>query len=342
MNNQTTDNAGNDETFLLGIATMSVSFILFGSTFVPVKCHKMGDGIFIQFLMGIAIFMVGAIIAAVEGFPRVYPLAMVGGLFWAVANSMAIPLIRILGIALAPLIWNITACLMGWATSRFGLFGIDPQHPKSDFLNYIGLLLLVGGGIMFMFVQNRPEKQMNSNLSIAVIVSKDKSSTETSSQLTIPSRSIESLNKKNSYRRKRWIAIGVSLFCGLLYAHRTTPVIYIQDHRTSYKDAPSDGLSYAFSHFLGILLTTTTIFVGYCIFKKNKPYLVPTLTIPSLISGASWGVAMALLFVSNDFLSQTIAFPIITVMPGFVAALWSVFYFKEIQITIISQDIEHA
>uniref|UniRef100_A0A0M3IXT1 Transmembrane protein n=1 Tax=Ascaris lumbricoides TaxID=6252 RepID=A0A0M3IXT1_ASCLU len=41
---------------------------------------------------------------------------------------------------------------------------------------------------------------------------------------------------------------------------------------------------------------------------------------------------MTLLFVSNDNLSQTIAYPIITVLPGGVAALWSVFYFREIKV----------
>lgn len=61
------------------------------------------------------------------------------------ANSTAIPLTDVLGLALALLLWNTTSCIMGWATSRFGLFGVHPAPPKSDVLNYAGLVLLVVG-----------------------------------------------------------------------------------------------------------------------------------------------------------------------------------------------------
>jgi glucose uptake protein GlcU len=36
-------------------------------------------------------------------------------------------------------------------------------------------------------------------------------------------------------------------------------------------------------------------------------------------------------FVANDALSQAITFPIISMVPGVIASIWSIFYFKEIQ-----------
>ncbi|VDM31055.1 unnamed protein product [Toxocara canis] len=60
--------------------------------------------------------------------------------------------------------------------------------------------------------------------------------------------------------------------------------------------------------------------------------MYPRLMLPSIVCGVFWAIGMTLLFVSNDNLSQTIAYPIITVLPGGVAALWSVFYFQEIKV----------
>lgn len=36
-------------------------------------------------------------------------------------------------------------------------------------------------------------------------------------------------------------------------------------------------------------------------------------------------------FIANDALSQAITFPIISMVPGVIASLWSIFYFKEIR-----------
>ncbi|VDK60523.1 unnamed protein product [Anisakis simplex] len=202
-------------------------------------------------MMGIAIIFVGFIVLAWNHFPPFYPLPMLGGLFWGVANSTAIMLTEVLGLALALLIWNTVSCIMGWATSRFGLFGTLPEPPKSDLLNYLGLVLLVIGS----------------------------------------------------------------------------------DHHAEFPQAPENGSAYVFSYFTGILLTTSSIFIIYSIAKRGRPMIYRRLVLPSLLCGAQWAVGMTLLFVANDNLSQTIAYPIITVLPGGVAALWSVLYFREIKVS---------
>ncbi|KHN76488.1 Transmembrane protein -like protein [Toxocara canis] len=44
-----------------------------------------------------------------------------------------------------------------------------------------------------------------------------------------------------------------------------------------------------------------------------------------------WAIAQTAWFVANDRLSQAVTFPIISMVPGVCAALWSVFYFHEIE-----------
>ena len=63
---------------------------------------------------------------------------------------------------------------------------------------------------------------------------------------------------------------------------------------------------------------------------------------PAIVSGLMWGVATACWFVSNQTLSEPVAFPIITTGPGAVASLfWGVMVFKEIKVTAESQRIQN-
>lgn len=50
-----------------------------------------------------------------------------------------------LGLAVPILIWSTVSCLTGWATTRYGLFGVPKGIPSSVILNYIGIIVLVVG-----------------------------------------------------------------------------------------------------------------------------------------------------------------------------------------------------
>ncbi|KAF7635407.1 hypothetical protein Mgra_00005226 [Meloidogyne graminicola] len=63
---------------------------------------------------------------------------------------------------------------------------------------------------------------------------------------------------------------------------------------------------------------------------KNRPVVNSQVILPSLLSGAIWGIGMICLFLSNDLLTQTITYPILITIPGCIASIWSIFYFKEI------------
>jgi len=91
------------------------------------------------------------------------------------------------------------------------------------------------------------------------------------------------------------------------------------------------GLDYVFSHFTGILLTSTFFMVVYCIIKRNRPVLYPQVILPALASGCLWAVAQCSWFIANQDLSMVVSFPIIATGPGVVASLWGVLLFREIQ-----------
>ncbi|MFH4981940.1 hypothetical protein AB6A40_008649 [Gnathostoma spinigerum] len=316
-----------EKSFWAGIIAITLSCVLFGHEFLPLKFYKTGDGMFTQLMMGIGTTFVGFIVLAIEGFPPITPLVITGGVVWALGNSVALPILNHLGLGLGILIWNTTACMMGWATSRFGLFGLSPAPPKSDLLNYLGLVFVITGGILYTLVRTVPHEPKD-NPKVSVVLNQIHQS-ETDKATVEPETSF-STGKALMRSRIFWIV--VSLISGLMYSQMMTPVSYMQEHPDGSSTQERSALIYVFPHFLGIFITTVTIFIIYCIIKKNNPIYDTKVALPGILAGIIFGSAMACLFIGNQNLSQTIAMPMVTTVPGCIASLWSAFYFKEIRV----------
>ena len=127
----------------------------------------------------------------------------------------------------------------------------------------------------------------------------------------------------------------MALISGSLYGINIAPVIYVQDNSDYYTGAPPDGLPYAFSHFFGAFIMCTVIFVAYALFKKNRPVINPSIPLPALLTGLIWGVAQVLLLNATSRLSAAISYPIAAMLPGCVAALWSIFVFDEVEVRLL-------
>ncbi|RCN25835.1 hypothetical protein ANCCAN_28450, partial [Ancylostoma caninum] len=129
---------------------------------------------------------------------------------------------------------------------------------------------------------------------------------------------------------KRITAILLTVFVGTLYGNMLTPINYLvaNSSQTGY---PASVSSYFFSFCFGALLTSTIIFMVYSVARRNRPFINPELTMPSLTSGMIYAVATYCFFLANQHLDQTIAYPILSKAPGVVVSLWAVFLFNEIK-----------
>ncbi|KAK6012582.1 hypothetical protein OSTOST_22247 [Ostertagia ostertagi] len=123
------------------------------------------------------------------------------------------------------------------------------------------------------------------------------------------------------------LAVAAGAFYGLTFV----PVIYMIENPDQFPNHPMDPLPYVFSHYFGIFLTATAIFTGYAVMRQNRPVVPPYIVLPSLIAGVLWAIATTSFFVANQYLSQAISFPIITMLPGCVVSAWSILYFHEIK-----------
>lgn len=312
----------------IGYLSSFAAILLFGSNFAPLKKYDTGDGMFLQWVLCSAIWLVALVVNLILHCPRFWPFAMLGGCIWATGNIAVVPIIKTIGLGLGILIWGSFNAVTGWASSRFGWFGMDAEEVSEPVLNYLGAGLSVMSAFIFLFIKS--EIPRNTLATDTTPLLTEHAINSTPDPCTSPSW----VDRLSAVHR-RLLGCSLAVMSGTLYGSTFVPIIYIKDHGkrndSVYAGASQYDLDYVFAHFSGIFLTSTVYFLVYCIAMKNSPKLYPEAVLPGFLSGVLWAIATCCWFVANHSLSAVVSFPIITAGPGFIAALWGVFIFKEIQ-----------
>ncbi|VDL72392.1 unnamed protein product [Nippostrongylus brasiliensis] len=231
-----------EQDVIVGIGATIVSAFTYGSTYVPVRWFEAGDGLFFQWMMCIGQMLFGTITLASTGFPPVHPLAMLAGTFFATGNALTVYIMDGIGMAVGALLWNSTTCIVGWAVTRFGLFGNPQQLPSNNVLNIIGVVMICIAGCFFATIKHhrirvRPAPWQEKRL-------RHHTFTVFSSTL-------------------------LTFFVGFLYGNMLTPINYLVANSAETGN-PTNVSSYFFSFSFGALLTSTVIFmtIAYPILSK--------------------------------------------------------------------------
>ncbi len=342
--------------YALGFICCLISSFGFGTNFLPVKKFSTGDSLAFSFFMSVAIFMVGLVVQFSRDSPPFEPFAVVGGVLWATGNLASGPVIQMIGLGLGMLLWCGSNLIGGWAIGYFGLLGVTKNEINYPVLNAIGALIAASSLILMFFVS--PVKKvrgpvdsefysenslvdaysldqpLNTSIGIGNSVGLNLSQSEDAilSNHNINNFSLSSNGlgwfDSLSDSQKRWIGCPMAIVAGLFYCVNFNPPQYLID---SGRGRSSASLDYVFSHFCGIFAASTFYFLVYCILKKNSPFLPNYLVLPSFLSGIGWGIAQVSWFVANENLGFSVAFPIITSMPGIIATLIGVIFYKEIE-----------
>ncbi|VUZ56825.1 unnamed protein product [Hymenolepis diminuta] len=333
--NETTTRSVSLTSPTFGYIAIVVCAACFGTNYLPVKKFNMGDGMFFQWMMCNAILLVGIIVNCAVGCPRFYPFAMFGGALWAVGNSLSVTIIEAIGVGLGMIIWSMSNMLFGFATSRFGWFGIAQKIPKKPIMNYIGVAIALGSVIIFAAIKpNHPESKESTpgDDEADDVVRTDRTTTksllmderESSGRCGRICKPVSSM----PLAQRRIIGIILAVIAGSLYGNTFVPTQYIQ---TWYEGASVEGLHYVFANFVGIWMASTAIFLIYALSKKNRPWIPSANAIvPALVSGALWGTAQSAWFVANAALGEPVTFPIITTCPALIATICGMIFFREI------------
>eukprot|EP00069_Balaena_mysticetus_P013344 bmy_22043T0 len=289
-------NNGTDLT--TGFISSIAAILLFGSNFVPLKKYETGDGMFLQWVLCAAIWFVALVVNLILHCPKFWPFAMVGGCIWATGNIAVVPIIKTI------------------------------EEVSKPLLNYIGAGLSVVSAFIFLFIKSKIPNNTYSVDTTPLITEHVINKTQD------PDPDYSWVDKLSTVQN-RLVGCSLAVISGILYGSTFVPIIYIKDHSkrndSIYAGASQNDLDYVFAHFSGIFLASTVYFLAYCIAMKNNPKLYPKAVLPGFLSGILWAIATCCWFIANHSLSAVVSFPIITAGPGFIAAMWGVFMFKEIQ-----------
>uniref|UniRef100_A0A3Q2CEB8 Transmembrane protein 144b n=1 Tax=Cyprinodon variegatus TaxID=28743 RepID=A0A3Q2CEB8_CYPVA len=308
-------NSTNVTNFAYGITANMAAVVLYGSTFVPVKRIETGDGdcasIWVVSLLG-DLFM---------RTPKFHPLAMFGGVLWSTGSVAAVTIVKAIGLGLGILIWGSASLLMGWASSRFGWFGIDAQDVSRPLLNYCGAALCLLSGLVFFFVRSDVELHPESE--------------------TVPLLIDREIKKASFIKFFTLSCIPfisgclLAVMTGLLFGSSFVPVLYIKNHSVCpdsiFYGATVNDLDYVHAQTSGVFLASAVYFTIYCAVMKNKPRVYPRAILPGFLSGLMWTVGTYCWFLANRYLTAVVTFPIVTAGYGLVAALWGSLVFREIK-----------
>jgi len=280
---------------------------------------------FFQWILCVGIWLVGLTINLARSQPTFQPIAMCGGIIWAIGNLLCVPVIQRIGLGLGLLIWGTTGLLSGWLSGVVGLMGIKKETDQitSWPLNITGIILaMISMGFASLVKPSVPNIEHEKPITIN---DSDVGSNEYDGQTPLlPTQTQE------APIAQRVIGVGMAMLAGVFFGINFDPPQYVMDNVSGSSD---DSLDYVFSHFCGILLSSTFWFTCYCAYKEyknEKPLLYPKVILPALLSGIMWGIAQTGFFIANQYLAFVVSFPIVSLGPGAVGLMWGIFLFREI------------
>ncbi|GMI02104.1 hypothetical protein TrVE_jg8045 [Triparma verrucosa] len=342
----------------LGYICAAVAVLFFGTNFIPVKKFDAGDGMFFQLWMCVGILIISFPVQIYRGWPEFQPFAMWGGFLWCTGNIMSVVTIQSVGMSIGLLVWGATNMIMGWASGKFGLFGLIADPIKDAQLNYIGVgIALLALGLYILIEPTKEEEEQADSgipdpvgtISLGELLLESVGDEDDIEGASLGATKASSGGKtfidKLGPGQRRVAGIVMALVMGALFGCNFDPAQYLMDEikRDNDEKYPDDDdmarsldpnpLDYVFSHLVGIFAGSVVYYLLYLIYcgGYSNSYKLPALRFPAVISGMMWAVAQVCWFVANGALGFATSFPIITSGPGLVAAICGIVLFNEIK-----------
>ncbi|KAI6187411.1 hypothetical protein M3Y98_00240300 [Aphelenchoides besseyi] len=207
-----------------GLFWCIISTLLYGSAFVPLKGKNFGDGVYSLQLRSIVILLVGFVVFILNE-NQFFPVVMLGGSLWAIANLIVLPCVGQIGLGLTVLLYSFTNCLTNWIIGNYGFIGLTKARPpKNSILNYVGLIFLLLGGILMFFIKSdlkRPNLPTpTSQSSMTGMISNEKTDVLNQIEFNLPATGNQMVNiSVERFNVKRILSVIGSLpdFHRLLY-----------------------------------------------------------------------------------------------------------------------------
>jgi len=316
---------------VIGYIGAIVASLFFGSNYVPTKNYPQGDGFTFVWVFSSGVLTVGILSMFIAGKAIFVYTGLIGGTFWAMGNLCVIPIIKFIGLGLGLLLWGSASLITGFLMGKTGFLGLPKDDVSNPAMNWAGFLLVVSAMAIFFFIKPTLEEKNTEKLPLLQKDTSKYSIQDGATPLPVDSEQKSIFDGVNVPEHlKLPLGISLAIFSGILYGVNMIPMsLWVKKQTEENGHAPGP-LDFVFSHFVGIYIFSTAVFLIYCVIQR-KPIVFPESIIPSYISGAMWGIAQCGLMSATQILGYTIGFPIGSAGPLIVSSLWSVLYFREIR-----------
>ena len=356
----------------IGFVAAFIAVACFGSSFVPVKRFKKyaGDGVFAQFCMCFGRFMFGCGLMLTRSNKQFYPMAALGGMFWSGGNAISVPIIQCIGMGLGIAIWGTTNMLLGWASGKFGWWGVKVENPERPWLSYLSVVFSFISIILFLFVEPHHKLAATNPEKESLLPGEDderKKGKKHVDSINGSNGTAHELENGNGFApekdaapapaprptiadmigktKARVIGVCLALVAGALFGLCMDPAQHMMSNyeeltrETDIKYTPF-GFDYVFSFNCGAIAFSFFYlsiyqFMQMLGFRPTEKYFDKTthekIILPCFANGIIGSCGSAAWFFANQNLGLIISFPIIGAGPGIVSALWGVLVFKEIK-----------
>jgi len=265
------------------------------------------------------VMIVGLCTIFITGKSLFVATGLIGGSLWASGNMCVVPIVKTIGLGLGLLVWGSTSLITGFFVGKFGWFGVEHQKVYHDAMNWVGIVLIVCAMGIFFFIKPTLEKREYRQVG-------EKSG---DIQGLVPEEEEDSVLDRIPPQIKYPLGVGLAVISGMLYGVNMLPMsLWVQAQKKA-GNTPGT-LDFVFSHFTGIYLYSSAVFIVYAIYSR-PPKIYPAAIFPSIVSGAMWGVAQCGLMSATQILGYAVGFPIGSAGPLLVSSTWSVVYFREIR-----------
>lgn len=356
---------------LLGVGSVLVAGLFWGSNFVVTKRYDMGDGMHFQLLFCLGILVVGVFtlafaepVAHGEHYPA-FPVpdfralvsmeGLVGGAIWTAGNLLTVPILQRIGIGLGLSIWSGTGTVVSFAFSRIAVFGLEPETLHPPAAGFAGCLLGVLSLAIFSTVDASAGGEGGAGSGVedgdgdgdgdaggeggaeeddlSVRLLEVGAGVGAEGEVEDGAAAAErSESAGGAGKSARSQRARVEGIAMALFAGLMYGFQFVPLAIHKAQYPSQSENAFFFSHFLGIFVCSLAAFVAYALWNGNRPRLVPAeAVLPSLTSGAMWAVACMGSMTAVTELGLGIGFPLTSNGAFLVNASWSIFVFKEVK-----------
>jgi len=337
---------------LAGLVFTVVAAAFVAIAYLAMKQVNAGDGVFFCACESIGVAVVGLLVHfALANSHQMHFEAAWGGVAWMLGLLLTPKVIDLLGVGVAVAILDSVDLLVGWATSRFGFFGVEWEGVASPLPHYSGIGVTCVSCVLMIWTVDDLKPQEASGCPAQACRSESKyDDVEAPSPTKVQAMESESTRADSEAGPTSEGALAITecsgsgllnisgagkasgvllaVVAGLLQGTKYAGSVHLMQRGLRGEDFSTHMLDHVFSFYCGIAATGALALAIYLATQRSKSYTPRKIVLPALLAGILWGTASVFVFKASEDLEMVVVYPLFVTIIASIA-LFSGFFYGE-------------